>query len=252
MAKYTESIAEILQYNKGPLEDLENLTDVEAIALRTIFDIDGINAISDEYREQFIIGFCMNFFNEELCFSVRKRWKIALNGRIYNNASYINSVFEHLDKQLFADYRVKKVTNAGSNKDTKSLNGTVTSAKETLSSSSDNDTKDVTKSGSEYRLRGGQDVDKKEGAEYKMRAGEDYLEKQGSEFTKNMGQDTNNDLNFQDSVHSNATNNYTNGVQMQSDTPMGSLENLRDPDAPVDLSGIIGEKAVVSDGRKLM
>lgn len=251
MAKYTESIAEILQYNKHPLEDLSNLTDIEAIALRTIFDGEGINAISESYREQFIIGFCTHFFDEEICYSVRKRWKIKLDGKIYANANYINSVFENLDKQLFADYRVKKVTNSGNTSDTKSFNGTQSNTKETMSSSSDNDIKENTKSGSESRVHGGTDIDKKEGAEYKMRAGEDYFKKEGSELTKNMGQDTNNDLNFQDSVHSNATNNYTNGVQMQSDTPMGSLENLRDPDGPVDLSGIIGEKAVVTEGRKL-
>lgn len=247
MAKYTESIAEILQYNKHPLEDLSNLTDIEAIALRTIFDGEGINAISPEYREQFVIGFCTHFFDEEICYSVRKRWKIKLDGKIYSNANYINSVFENLDKQLFADYRVKKITNSGNTSDTKSFNGTQTNAKETLSSASDNDTKDVTKSGSEYRLRGGQDVDKKEGAEYKMRAGEDYFKKEGSELTKNMGQDTNNDFNFQDSVHSNATNNYTNGVQIQSDTPMGSLENLRDPEGVADWSGVVDTEPIVGE-----
>lgn len=247
MAKYTESIAEILQYNKHPLEDLSNLTDIEAIALRTIFDGEGINAISPEYREQFVIGFCTHFFDEEICYSVRKRWKIKLDGKIYSNANYINSVFENLDKQLFADYRVKKVTNSGNTTDTKSFNGTQTNTKETTSATSDNDIKENTKSGSESRVHGGTDTDKKEGAEYKMRAGEDYFKKEGSELTKNMGQDTNNDFNFQDSVHSNATNNYTNGVQIQSDTPMGSLENLRTPEGIADTSDIVDTMSVVGE-----
>ena len=82
MANYTQSIREILQFNKTAQESLTNVSDVYAIANRSIFAIDGINAISSTYRQQLITGFALHFMNDEIGYETLPLWQIALNDKL--------------------------------------------------------------------------------------------------------------------------------------------------------------------------
>jgi len=110
MANYTQSIREILQMNKLPNENITNINVISAIAQRTIFDGTLVNVIDERYRENFITGFTLHFFNDELGLETLPLWKIALSEKLLNNGSYINLMYENLDKQIFSQYRVKKST----------------------------------------------------------------------------------------------------------------------------------------------
>lgn len=257
MGAYTQSIREILQMNKTPQQKLTNVQDVYDIASQCLFDEMPENVISDDYKEQFVTGFTLHFMNDELGLETLPLWKIALNEKIYNSGTYINKIFENLDKEIFAEYNVKSVTDSGTTSGTKSFAGTVSIDKDVLSSSTDKNTRDITKKGSELRLKGGEDELEKQGSEGRVRggddtlekkgseftrkAGQDDLEKKGSEFTKNSGKDTTEDNGYQNNINSNASSNFTNAVQINSDTPMGSLQNLRSP-----AGGVTGQPAPTS------
>ena len=61
MANYTQSIREILQYNKLPAEKLTDVNDVYSIASRCLFDTMPSNVIDDLYLQRFITGFALHF-----------------------------------------------------------------------------------------------------------------------------------------------------------------------------------------------
>ena len=228
MAKYTFSVREVLQYNKHDNESLTDIDDVYAIAARSIFNVDGINAISSQYRQALITSLALKYMNEESALETMPLFQIALNEKLYNYASYINLIYENLDKQVFASYRVRRVENAGETENAKSATGSVNTDRdvsstdtETLNTQHDTegtDTTTVTKSGSETHIR----------------SGNDDVIKSGSEVQKNSGTDTTTDDGYQDNISSSASGNYTNGVQIMSDTPMGSLQNIRTPGGDVD------------------
>lgn len=245
MANFTQSIREILQANKGPLESLTNIADVEAIARRTIFDVDGIDSINEDYQEQLITGFTLHFMNDEIGYETLPLWKIALNEKLYNSGSYINKIFENLDKEVFADYSVRNVLNSGNTSDSKSFAGTVTHDNSSSTSSTDDNETTVTKEGAELNLKQGDDSLSKIGSEAHQRGGKDTLKKEGSEYQLNDGNDSSSDISFNDNARSSATDVYTNGIQIQSDTPMGSLENLIDTPKVVDHGVRVSEKEVV-------
>ena len=116
MANYTQSIRNIIQENNPSSLDLNDITNITTIAKKVLFDYGNngqpragtaINVISAEYREAFIQGFTLHFLNDEIGLETFPIWKLALAEKVYNNGSYINLVFDNLDKQIFADYKVK-------------------------------------------------------------------------------------------------------------------------------------------------
>lgn len=270
MANFTQSIREILQFNKQPAESLENVSDVYAVANRCLFDKAPMNVLESSYRERFITGFTLHFFNEEIGLETLPLWKIALNEKLFNNASYINLIFENLDKQIFADYNVKQSSTYGTNSGSKTANGSLSSQRDigTLTSEESSDAlmetdgtestdtllgtgtvenaiegselrykageDTLTKAGSETRIKDGEDVLKKEGAEVRHKGGKDTTSMLGSEETANSGTDTTTDDGNQRTIHSGASVNTQNGLAVQYDTPMGSVQNMRSPGGPVE------------------
>ena len=77
MANYTQSIREILQMNKQPGENITDIAVITSIANRTIFDGTMVNVIDEKYRNTFITGFTLHFFNDELGLETLPLWKIA-------------------------------------------------------------------------------------------------------------------------------------------------------------------------------
>lgn len=242
MASYTQSVREILQLNKRPDESLTDIADVYAIANRTLFAGAPINVIDNDYQQRFITGFTLHFMNEEIGYETIPLWKMALNEKIFNNYSYINKIFANLDKEIFADYTVKRIENEGSTTGSKEASGSASSERDvSVSNSSETvvdaeGTSDTVKSGSELRSRAGEDSLTKEGAELHNKKGDDKLTKSGSEYVKGSGTDTTIDENFQDSLRSTGKRQDVNNLTIQSTTPMGTVDTLGTADG--NFSGI--------------
>ena len=234
MANFTQSIREILQMNKHPLESLSKITDIEAIALRTLFDGEAIDeAIKTEYKERLVTGFTLHFMNDEIGYETLPLWKLALEEKLYNNGSYINQIFDNLDKEVFADYKVSNLRDQGDENRDKLSTMSGQDDRNVLSSGTDD--KDITygklttDSKVDNRTLGGSIDVTKMGSEYRKRDGNDDLEMKGAEYQKHGGQDSTTDNGVQDTINSSASTNRSNAIQVQSDTPMGSLQNLRTP-----------------------
>lgn len=272
MAKYTLSIRDILQQAAGS-EDIHTIDGIYNVASRVLFPADAINVISERYRKQLIVGFSQHYFNDEIGLETPVLWQMALSEKLYNYGSYINAIYDNIDKQIFADYRVKTATVEGQGSKSKEGNGSVSiissDASETLNNgvtqneqtdttsrtaiangtgTVDNKTTGTTKvddTGTISKEKGGSDTTTKTGTSANAKAGNDsnvhtggYSDtnsgsdsvshegkvrdtKSGSDTVVNTGTDT---------VANTGTNTHAiNGVELVSDTPMGSLGNMRTP-----------------------
>lgn len=241
MASFTQSIREILQANKTPQQDLTNVNDVYNIASACLFDKMPENVISSEYRQQFITGFALHFFNEEIGYETLPLWKIALNEKIYNRGAYINKIFANLDKEIFADYRVKQSETAGEHSDTKTATGTVSNERndDTVTTSEDNATRSelventltgtVESDGTITRAKTGTDTVAKTGTDERAKTGYDTDTHTGTDASAHTGTQGTESSSSQETTNTGTTGTDHNLIQVQSDTPMGSLANLRTP-----------------------
>ena len=218
MASYTQSIREILQANKTAQQSLTNPSDVYDIAMLCLFNDAPINVISSEYREAFVTGFTLHFFNDELGLETLPLWKVALNEKLINNAAFINLIYEHLDKQIFADYRVINVNASGTTSDTKT--GSVSGTKSNTNSNTTTTDDDNTHSS--------QDTISKTNT----------LTKTGTDTLAHTGTQSVSDENSSTTESSSDKSTDTNTVQINSDTPQGSLQNLRNPGGDAKGTGV--------------
>lgn len=250
MANFTQSIREILQMNKRPLESLSNINDIEAIALRTLFDGQAINVIDELYKERLITGFTLHFMNDEIGYETLPLWKLALEEKLYNNGSYINRIFENLDKEVFADYRVTNVSSEGSTSGEKRGTGTVTNVRDddrTTTTSDDvtHNTQDETKvigtvtgTGTVANTKTGTDTLNRTGTDTTEKTGTDTIAHTGTDAMAHTGTQGTQGTNSQTTNNTGTTSNDHNLIQINSDTPMGSLNNLRVPGGDAKGSGV--------------
>ena len=281
MSKYTISIQELLYANKGD-DDPTTLEGIHDIAERVLFGNE-INVINDDYVDQFITGFALHYYYDEIGRVPYQAWRISIMEKIINNADLINAVYENLDKQLFADYRVHTVSNttnkidalttaghsdttsANAGTSAKSNTGTTTDAHTGTTGTSEAGTDSLVKGGSDTTSHGISEVHGKSGTDSTTHTGTDTTSHTGSETdatsgseiydksgsaertvagtTATSGGETLNETNNVDHSESGSyrdttvygktdtTNTSTdnNGMTIQFDTPMGSVENLKTP-----------------------
>ena len=108
MAKYTISIMDKLLEHAGS-QDLTNPEVMTDLAKTVIFGPE-LNVVSEQYRDRFALGFAQHFLYDEIGLETWAGWRIALMSMMYDNAEIINWTYENLDKTVFSDYRVHKVT----------------------------------------------------------------------------------------------------------------------------------------------
>lgn len=289
MANYTISIREILQMNKQPNQDLTNISDLLSVGSACIFDKAPLNVISSTYRDKFMTGFLLHFFNEEIGLETVPLWKIALNEKIYNNSDYINLIFTNIDKQLFAEYKVHTIdtavntssedsesgtgskttsnstegtettTNEYSDTDTKTGNnthslqsskaggGTVTDAKTGTDTVTGTGTVTNGKAGSEINSKGGTDALARTGTDTTTNSGKDEFTPEGSALNTRTGSETQYDRSVEITTNlGGLVTDKNNSVNITSDTPMGSLQNLRTPGGDATGTGV----AYQTDGNR--
>jgi hypothetical protein len=257
MGAYTQSIREILQMHKTSSQSLMNVQDVHDIAAAYLFDEIPVNVISAEYLDAFITGFTLHFINEELGLETLPMWKIALNEKIYNNGGFINLIFENLDKQIFADYKVHLVTSQDTHSNTKLGTGTLTNQREedtttdvtdnithseTASSTIENEVRGtgtiqntktgsdtISHTGTDETAKTGTDTTGKTGTDTSAKSGSDILAQTGTDASAHTGTEGNVGTNTSQTLNTGTTGTDHNSQQINSDTPMGSLQNLRTP-----------------------
>lgn len=278
MSKYTMSLMDILQENKASTQNLNNVDDVYDLALNHIFDLSPINVIDNEYREAFIKGFTLHFFMDEIGLETLPLWKIALNEKLVNNASYINQIYRHLDRQIFSEYTVEKhnATNehAGTIVDNieneRKIEGNDSVSSEGTSRHSDNDStistenstgnsntidtfndsNDITKTGNNITQERGNTNTSHTGSivdDLTSNTTDDKhtnnIRTGGENVTETRNTHTVENGGYTDTVNQNISDsgtdrNDTNAIQYNFDTPQNSLQNMRTPGGPAAGKGV--------------
>lgn len=101
------------------------------------------NTISDKWREAFAMGFASHFLLDEIGQETEYMWEMVLAGKIFENAQYINNVYEMVDKTIFSRYAITKTDTASVRNDS----GTSDVNVEHSSESTDNKNYSADKSG---------------------------------------------------------------------------------------------------------
>lgn len=256
MSKYTRSIRTILQQNAGN-NDISTISGIYNVASDVLFPTDAINVINQQYRQPLIVGFTLHYLNDEIGLETLPLWRMALSEKLYNYGSYINDIYTNLDKQVFADYRVRNVNASGSNQVIRTGTGTVTDEKDEDTTTNVTDalthsetientvhgtlagTGTITnaKSGTDTVGHTGTDTNAKSGTDTATHTGTDTSEKTGTDTLAQTGTDENAHTGTQGNVGTSSTDTANTGtvsndhnvITVNSDTPMGALSNLRTP-----------------------
>lgn len=106
-ARYTDKIYDILQ-RENPDADLSTITGIREAAKKSLFTEEMLAFVDEKHRDTFSAGFALHYLQDEIGYPAFSAWQIALLEKMLNNADYINLIYEHLDKQVFSNYRVHK------------------------------------------------------------------------------------------------------------------------------------------------
>lgn len=184
MSKYTQTISSILRENARPGEDVNDIYDICDIAKRCLFDGYGIQSVPQLYRDRFITGFSLHFFNDEIGMETLPLFKMGLADKLYNNGEYIGEIFGTLDKQLFSDYRTRATNGAG--------NSTIISSNNKTSTGTVSDNKTgtdtVTHTGSASDRKQGTDTTENTGTTASVHSGNDTVKNTGTVGNLHTGQ----------------------------------------------------------------
>ena len=240
MSKYTRSIRNILQANAGN-NNITTLNGLYTVANSTLFPQDALNVISQEYRQELVTAFALHYMNDELGLETLALWKLALAEKLFNYGSYINLIYSNIDKQVFADYRVRQVNTQGVNQNTKTGTGTITDAHQGESetnitdSTTHSQTVDNTESGTVAgtgtvtNAKTGSDTVAHTGTDVNAKSGYDTVATTGTDETAHTGTQGVAGTNSSTTNNTGTTSNDRNVIQINYDTPQGSLDNMRSP-----------------------
>ncbi len=229
-----------MQANAGN-NNITTLNGLYTVANSTLFPQDALNVISTEYRQELVTAFALHYMNDELGLETLALWKLALAEKLFNYGSYINLIYSNIDKQVFADYRVRQVNTQGTNQNTKTGTGTITDAHEGASetnvtdSATHSQTVDNTESGTVAgtgtvaHARGGSDTVAHTGTDVNAKSGYDTVATTGTDETAHTGTQGVTGTNSSTTNNTGTTSNDRNVIQINYDTPQGSLDNMRSP-----------------------
>jgi len=139
-AVYTDKIYDILQ-RENPDADLSTINGIKEAAKHSLFTAEMLNFISEQHRDAFAAGFTLHYLQDEIGYPAFSAWRIALLEKIANNSEFINLIYDNLDKQVFANYRISKSEHDGTNN--------VTTTPNLTDETTHNTTDTLTKAGSE-------------------------------------------------------------------------------------------------------
>ena len=265
MSKYTRSIRNILQANAGN-NNITTLNGLYTVANSTLFPQDALNVISSEYRQELVTAFALHYMNDELGLETLALWKIALAEKLYNYGSYINLIYANIDKQVFADYRVRQVNVQGVNQSTKTGTGTITDAHEGESETNVTDSlthsqtvansesgtvagtgtvghakggsDTVAHTGTDANAKSGYDTAAHTGTDENAKTGYDTVATTGTDATAHTGTQGVAGTNSSTTNNTGTTGNDHNVIQINYDTPQGSLDNMRSPGGSAKGTGV--------------
>lgn len=234
MARYTSTICDILTQFNEEGHSLKDLNNLYTLGSTYIFGESATNVINDDYRRNFIIGFCLHYMFDEIGMETMPAFQIQLLERLFNNKDFLDLMFDNLDKQLYKNYRLHiKDTTDNANKTVNDDVSTKTSTQDTRNYT-DTDTKDLTNERT-YNV-----TDALSGTDVVGKTGTQANAKSGYDTTSNAHTGT---VGVASSATDKETSSITNTVATESKTSQ-NITTMVDPDP--DLNG--GHKTTTKYG----
>lgn len=239
MSELTTPLYKILRSNTHGY-DLNTMVGLYNASMETVFDMAPLTAISSDYRQRFVTGFALHYFAREIGQETIPLWKISLADKIFNNAEYINEIFESLDKQVYANYRVHRGSKTDNSVETRlDIDDKVhadshakhhddTDVANELNTSTRNTKNDTNESQVNTGVKGSET--------------NDNVEDNGIIASTNSQDGTADDNGVHTLANNGVSQADSNAITGSFDTPMGSVANMRVPN--IDLTGK-GVSAVV-------
>lgn len=112
MSNYTQTVHELF-IEHYPDTDFRELANVEMASKALLFTPDILSYIPEVHRDAFATQFALHYISDEFGSETMAMWQINLLEHVVNNEDYIKLLYDNLDKQVFATYRVRKVTDDG-------------------------------------------------------------------------------------------------------------------------------------------
>lgn len=293
MAQFTTELSTILRLTADRLQqqgvspsdiDLSTITGVKNVAKASFFTKDkSINGdyreemmkLKEDYRDLFATMFPLHYFSDEIGQETVTLFKFHLMATIFNNANYINTLFDNLDKNALRQYKVSKTdstkatatynedestenrsietdhtgsrtklmsdeatdSDSGTEARTDAKTGTVTTGTNETASSTLTLGEQDTKSNFGTVTKAGTDTDVLSGRDSKSSSFSDSGSASSLE-TRNLHNKQKGQYTDTEATTNTESNNSSakfNGSNVFADTPQGAISNLRTPD--VDLTG---------------
>lgn len=229
-------------------EDITTPAGIYAAAMDTVFNTEGILApISEQYRQQLVTGFALHYFRDEIGQETVPLFKMSVNEKIWNNAAEINSIFENLDKQIYARYAVHRADRHDVTSDVSNSNENGQSNEASAFNSHDinNDNVQGNRIHSDSQNSQSKQLQNEAGSDSRHNASQSIGHDAQSSSNTEHGTDNNLQTGGYTDAHSNATTQTSQGetdsnsVSASLDTPQGSISAIRTPSGgtPASLKG---------------
>lgn len=285
MSMFTTDIATILRKTAQDLEakgitsnlDVSTMEGARNTARAAFFSTNGavdgdyrpeVKMINEAYRDYFCTAFPLHYMFDEIGMETVPAWKMALMSKIVDNAAYINTIMEHLDKQAMSSFRIKKVDNSvdrtslstlnenskldGTNErnDVKSGSNSEYFHEVTENDHNENGMSNVADSNSsmtnnkELNMNNEVSTGNRSNVETNANTETGSRVDTGFESSNNQQTSVSNTTTTDNSTDESNTSNHettnsdnmTNSMSGTLDTPQGAISNMRNPD--IDLAGL--------------
>ena len=269
MSTYTTSIKDIMQGAVGN-KDEWTLAQMHSYSKQCFFDDEAIlNVIKEDYRYHFVTSFAYHYFLHEIGLETFGLWRMRLHGKIYENADYINKIYDTIGRDVFTEYRIRhrkgkdnvignKLAQGDEQVDRDIHNVGESTANNKVDSISDQVTTNDLTNKTEYNSRQenrGTTTNKGTGSVTDERRGKDTTKDFGDTTNEHRGYDTTENRGYDEAQHrgndivshggydiasqSGKEIDRLNEVNLHSDTPMGDLENMmHSPKAGAEGTGV--------------
>ncbi|MBQ1294965.1 MAG: hypothetical protein IIY21_13060 [Clostridiales bacterium] len=246
MARYTSTVFEILQTAAQPGEQISNLSDMTAISARSLFLNAPLNVLSENARSNFITQFTLHYMRDEIGMETLPLWRLALAEKLYNNAAYINAVYENLYRQAYTEYEQKLNQSNG----TRTRVGTATDVR-TDDITTENNQTNISNSSGTRNNTGTQSTDgintnvqTNDLTDTTRQTGTDTTAKIGTETGTDTGTQQNaNDLTDTQNYNSTDTQNYNSTVTQNYGAINEDLKNTKQTEKKVENYDLVSEKS---------
>ena len=245
MGRYTQTVLEILQEAapNANILDLSVLTDVSS---QTLFLNAPLNVLSDKARANFITQFTLHYLRDEIGMETLPLWRFALAEKLYNNAEYINAIYDKLYLQAYTEVELNNHSSNGTRTSVGTASDVTANNLRSDTSHTDINTANGTRAntGSQATTSADNNVQTNDLTDLRQERGSNTVAKIGTDTATDTGtQATENNLQDQTLHNTTDTQNYGSTATQNYGSISEDLKNTKQKESNIKLYTTENEKS---------